>query len=206
MIDAIKDAAQALAAQAPHLAVGAGPLLEAWVALELGAQLHRNQTVNIATMEASGNIAYNKPYYVRTNQRTSIKAPLTSWLEFAVGGQRYEIHNSVPLPGRSRATHEADVCLVNVVDPYPKWRVYAVIECKNYKRAPMPCNAVRALVVVKADVRSALSSQWCVLSTTHCTLNAKRIGDEFGIRTFGDVLPSRGHADIALIVSDLPNL
>ncbi|MDQ3288619.1 MAG: hypothetical protein M3Q42_10255 [Pseudomonadota bacterium] len=207
MNDAITHAAQTLAAKAPHLAVGAGPLLEAWVALELGAQLNTgNQKVRVATMEADGSIAYDETYYVRITQRTSIKAPFTSWLEFAVGRRRYEIHNSVRLLGLSQATHEADVCLMSVQGLYPRGLPYAVIECKNYKRGSMPCNAVRALVVVRADVPSALSSQWCVVSTTTRTLNAKRIGNRFGIRTFGNVVPARGHANIALIVADLPKL
>lgn len=207
MKTAIKDAARELAAKAPYLAVGAGPLFEAWVALELGAQLNTGgRKVRVATMRPGGTVAYDKTYYVRTSQKTLIKAPFTSWLEVSVGQRTYEIHNSVRLRGLSLATHEADVCLLSVNTPYPTGLPYAVIECKNYKSGPMPCNAVRSLVAVWADVPSALSSLWCVMSTTKRTLNAELIGDRFNIRTFGNVVPFRGSSDIASIISHLPKL
>lgn len=204
---AIKKAAYALAAKAPHLAFGAGPLLEAWVALELGAQLKGNGLqVRIATRPLIGKIEYNKIYYARTSQRTPLKALLTSWLEITTGHYSYEIHNSIRLRGRSLATHEADVCLLNTHGPYPIGLPYAVIECKNYKSGPMPCNAVRSLVAVRADVPNALKSLWCVLSTSKRTANSKLIGDRFGIPTYGNVVPGLGHVDIADIISRMPQL
>lgn len=204
---AIKSAAKALAAKSPHLAVGAGPLLEAWVALELGAQLKaKGLKVHIATKLESGKIEYNKKYLVRTSQKTPTKAPGTSWLEITARRRRYEIHNSLQLRGLSWATHEADVCMLNTHGTYPVGLPYVVIECKNYKSGAMPCNAVRSVPTVRADVPNALRSLWCVLSTSKRTANSKLIGDRFGIPTYGSVVPSPGHADIADIIIRMPHL
>lgn len=202
MEQAIKDAAAALAAGAPDLTAGSGPLLEAWVALELGAQLNAFAVavaVRVVTHETTG-LTYDQTYFVRTSQRTALKAVGTSWLEITTAHETYEIHNSIQLRGISGATHEADVCVLGFPHAYPAGLPYAVVECKHYDKASyMPCNAVRALVAVRIDVPSVGWSHWSVLSTAKLSRNARLLGQHFDISTFGSVTPSHLNGDVAQI-------